>query len=345
MAVASTTAFAGAPSYTTSAGYTPAQLVDLLVPSGSGINVILGSQNFTGPLGINSPGSTVANTIYGTVGSSGVIGTSGTLIAPPEQKTSTGAFVGGSSVNLGPASTTGRTGIPFDTGLVMSTGLLSTSNGTTTDPNNSNSTSKSWQLFGTAGSPLLESVIPSTSGFTADSSTLSFRFTLDPGVSAFKFQYAFGSEEYLEFVGSEFNDAFAFVLTDLNTLTSVNLATIGSAPVSVNSVNGGANSAFYANNAFVSTSGGSTFLSEYDGIAGGFGVNPLFAISPVDFTHVYQIDLVIADVGDTRYDSAVFLAGGSFTRTELPPTVPEPSTYVGALALAGLVARRLRRKA
>ena len=168
---------------------------------------------------------------------------------------------------------------------------------------------------------------------------------MDPGVNAFKFQYAFASEEYNEWVGSEFNDAFAFVLTDLNTGGQVNLAKIGADPVSVNSINLGSNAAYYANNAFVSAGGGSQFLLEYDGIAGGEGKLPLFALGAVNPLHVYQIDLVIADVGDNRLDSAVFLAANSFVPTVIPPTVPEPSTYVGALALAGLVARRLRRKA
>jgi len=350
MAMAGLPSFAAA--YSTSSGFTPKDLVDFLVPMGNGINVINTSQSFTGPLGMNTPGTIPGNTVYGTVGYLSPIGTSGSFVTSPESKSSTGEFIGGNSINAGPQSVTGRTGLPFDTGIALTTGLLIDSRGTTASPNNKSDTSKSWganpsQLY---SSPLLESFIAAASlNGTHDASTLSFQFTLDSDVEAFKFQYAFASEEYNNFEGQGVGDAFAFILTDLSTLTSVNLATIGSDAVTIDTVNAANNTAYFANNAFSSPSGGSQFLLEYNGIAVGYGATPLYALGVVDHTHTYQIDIAIADVGDYRYDSAVFMAAGSFQKTELPPPppseVPEPSTYVGALALAGLVARRLRRKA
>src|SRR5438309_1231955 len=93
MALASVSSMAAA--YDVQAGpapataYTAAQLVDILVPSGSGINVIGGSQSYTGQSG-----------------------TTGTT-------TAVGSFTGGLSVNPGPASSTGLTGIPFDQGVIL----------------------------------------------------------------------------------------------------------------------------------------------------------------------------------------------------------------------------------
>src|SRR3990170_754369 len=65
------------------------------------------------------------------------------------------------------------------------------------------------------------------SGFpTNDAAVLEFDFV--PVGSSVSFQYVFASDEYNEFVHSEFNDVFAFFIN------GVNCATVGSDPVSIN---------------------------------------------------------------------------------------------------------------
>jgi hypothetical protein len=60
-----------------------------------------------------------------------------------------------------------------------------------------------------------------------------------------KFRYAFGSEEYMEFANSSFNDVFGFFISGPNpsggSYTNQNIALIpGTAtPVTINNVNGG----------------------------------------------------------------------------------------------------------
>jgi hypothetical protein len=56
------------------------------------------------------------------------------------------------------------------------------------------------------------------------------------------FKYAFGSEEYPEFVGSQYNDVFKLFVDGVNVARIPGTTT----EVSINTVNGGANSAFYS---------------------------------------------------------------------------------------------------
>jgi hypothetical protein len=316
-------------------GYTAAGLVNQLIPVASGINVVPGSEFFNG--------SAAANTGFNT-----------SLIIAGAGGTQVGTFAGG---DAGPAApNTGALGIPFSSGVVISTGFLAS----TATPNDSDL--KSGNLSNT-GSSLLEvgsGVINGPNlpvGTTRDAGVLQFNFTV-ANAGIFSFQYAFASDEYSEFVpGNQANDAFAFILKDLTAGTAINLATIGgSTPITVKTVNNGytlpdppftvtppTNPQYYTDN----TLGSNDYQLEFDGIAGGSGNLPLFAQGGVVPGHNYQLVLDIADGGsDQRGDSAVYINPNSVTiLPPPPPTVPEPSTYVGALALAGLVVRRLRRKA
>jgi len=327
-------------------GYTAQQLVDIIVPVASGINVVT-----VGPLAPTFNGATGANTGNNTsnvtspttwVGN----GTGGTVV---------GSFAGGDSGFVAPG--TGGLGIPFQSGLVLSSGYI---NGSKT-PNDQDL--KSNELGTTPGNSLLEasSLVVNgpnlPNGTTLDAAVLQFSFTVaNHGI--FQFQYAFASDEYSEFVPPSHpaNDAFAFVLSSNVDPTKRNLATIGSMPISVKTVNNGyfdgdnninypaTNPGFFTDNAI----GSGNYALEYDGIAGGSGDanGNLYAMAEVFPGITYTLALVIGDGGsDRRGDSAVYIAQNSASIIPPPPpTVPEPSTYVGGLALAGLVARRLRRK-
>ena len=166
-------------------------------------------------------------------------------------------------------------------------------------------------------------------------SELRFDFTSTTG-SVF-FQYVFASEEYNEFVGSQFNDSFALLLNDVN----IALIPGGGGAVTINNVNCGSNSAFYRNN----TGGGSTTACPNLGLDITYdGLTTVLTASGTVGTGLNRFSFRIADVGDARYDSGVFIRAGSFSSTN-PNAVPEPGslTLVGA-ALFGLAAVR-RRKA
>lgn len=169
-----------------------------------------------------------------------------------------------------------------------------------------------------ANDPDLETIISSE---VNDASVLEFDF-LATGDSI-KFNYVFGSDEYLEFVGS-FNDVFGFFLSGpgINgpyTNNAINIALIPgtNTPVSINNVNDVSNSQFYVNNGDGYTAPMNTDPSyiQYDG----FTV-VLTARAAVQCGQTYHIKLAVADAAggggfDTVLDSGVLLEEGSFTST------------------------------
>jgi hypothetical protein len=129
------------------------------------------------------------------------------------------------------------------------------------------------------------------------------------------FNFSFGSEEYQEFVGSSFNDAFAIYITGPGFLTSTNVAAIpGGTLVSINNVNSGINNAYYYDNEFPIPGQ----YVEYDG----FTTN-LTTFAVVQPGETYHFKVVVADVADGAFDSGVFLEAFSFRSPMLTTAVTE----------------------
>jgi len=165
-------------------------------------------------------------------------------------------------------------------------------------------------------------------GKTYDASILEFDFVTN--AEYLSFEFVFASEEYLEYVGSKFNDVFAFFITKPNGEV-VNIARLpdGITPITVNTVNNELNAQYYVNNAFVNTSdpfvwdvrnrkviNNENYLKEevppeyftqFDGFT-----TVLRAAIYVMPNQKYHIKMAIADVGDAILDSGVFLKAGSF---------------------------------
>lgn len=126
------------------------------------------------------------------------------------------------------------------------------------------------------------------------------------------FEYVFGSEEYPEFVGSGFNDIFAFfvsgpgIVGDPNLTNSAkNIAVIPGTndAVTINSVNNNINWQFYRNNEIGQS-------LEYDGLTSDqLGVKKsLTAHTEVIPCNTYHLKLAVADRADGIYDSGVFIS-------------------------------------
>lgn len=111
------------------------------------------------------------------------------------------------------------------------------------------------------------------------------------------FEYVFGSEEFNEFVGTQFNDVFGFFLNGVN----IALLPDNVTPVSINSVNKGANPEYFTDN----TAG--IFQIEADGLTTKLTAQG----NPLDGTNT--IKLAIADAADSVLDSWILIEGGSFS--------------------------------
>lgn len=225
-----------------------------------------------------------------------------------------GFFTGGTASNV-------RLGI--EEGILLTTGSALNAEG----PNSSGALGS---ILGTPGDSDLDELVEDP---TFDANVLEFEF-VSTGGNLF-FDYVFGSEEYNEYVNEGFNDVFAFLVD------GVNLATIGGEPVSIDTVNCGNSTDPTGSNCDQYNDNDSfPFLDlEYDGFTNVFTAS-ILGLSP----GAHTIKLAIADSGDQRLDSGVFLKANSFTDNPNPPNeVPEPITLgLMAAALAGLGLRRRR---
>ncbi|MCB0576052.1 MAG: choice-of-anchor L domain-containing protein, partial [Saprospiraceae bacterium] len=129
------------------------------------------------------------------------------------------------------------------------------------------------------------------------------------------FEYVFGSDEYPEFVNSNFNDIFAFLVSgpgitgDPGLGGAQNIAVLPNSNtfVQINSVNNLVNWPYYRNNQGVQTL---SDVIEYDGLTSdSFGIKKsLTARTSVIPCNTYHLKLAISDRGDGNYDSGVFVS-------------------------------------
>lgn len=151
---------------------------------------------------------------------------------------------------------------------------------------------------GTPGNALLNTVTGRT---TFDACRL--EFDIIPGGDTLRFNFAFASEEYNEWVGSQYNDVFGFFISgpgivgDPGIGNEKNIALIPNTAqaVTINNVNNGANQAHYFDNV-----GGQQI--QYDGITQG-----LQAVAVVQPCQTYRLKLIVADASDRKFDSGVFI--------------------------------------
>ena len=179
-------------------------------------------------------------------------------------------------------------GLGIEEGIILSTGSLYNAQG----PNASNQISASLNLPGDAD-------LTALAGFqTYDANILEFTFI--PESDSISIQFVFGSDEYLQYVNTQYNDVFAFFLNGEN----IALVPGTSQPVTINTINHLVNTQFFQNN----SASPFPFNLEADGFT-----TVLTAMGAVASGQENSIKLAIADGGDQHIDSWVFLETGSFT--------------------------------
>ncbi|MFY0673040.1 MAG: choice-of-anchor L domain-containing protein [Bacteroidia bacterium] len=198
-------------------------------------------------------------------------------------------------------------------GLILSTGMVSDIKG----PNDTTNTSTE---FLSAGDKDLSNLI---GRLTSDAVSVEFDFI--PFSDSIGFYYFFASEEYPEYVGKGFNDAFAFLIKGPGYPYYTNIARLKIGPkiipISIDNINFVANKDEFITNhlkadkKIIKPKSWQKELSEaemlkeieFDGMT-----KKLRATAKVSAGEVYRLKIVIADVGDMRYDSGVFLEKESF---------------------------------
>lgn len=201
----------------------------------------------------------------------------------------------------------GITNVGFATGMIMATGDIGVAPG----PNDSDGASGGYGS-GTPDADLQNL----TNGALFDMANIEFDFT--PTQSPLTFEFVFASEEYCEYVNTQFNDVFGFFISGPGINGTQNLAVVPMTndPITINTINHLVNSGFYAHNTPASgnncgtippANGPAVQELQYDGFT-----RKMVAVAQVIPCSTYHIKLKIADVGDGVWDSAVFLKGGSF---------------------------------
>lgn len=201
---------------------------------------------------------------------------------------------------------------PFAAGIVLSSGSVSTAPGP-------NLTTQSNGVTAWPGDADLENFTGATA--TNNASFIQFDFT--PFTEQLSFDFLMASEEYNQNFECTFTDAFAFILTDNDTGTSVNLAVLPgtNTPIEVTNIRPEVpNSCAAVNEEFF---GQYNFLPFNDENAAATNFNgqtvELTASTTVVPGNSYTIKLVVADQTDSLFDIAVFIEAGSFnvTNTDL----------------------------
>lgn len=197
----------------------------------------------------------------------------------------------------------------IDSGIVLSTGLVLNINeqeqGLTSTNNNR------------AGDPDLINL----SGASTTRDACMLEFDMVPQGNKVKFDYVFGSEEYINAVCGPYNDAFAFFISGPGIVGTKNIAQVPGTniPVTVNSINNGIPGS-QSNGTLTNCTqmgAGSPFIQYYINNQGGStiayrGFTQVFiAQHEVTPCATYHLKITIADAQNALYDSGVFLKAGS----------------------------------
>ena len=141
-------------------------------------------------------------------------------------------------------------------------------------------------------------------------------FDIIATVDFLDFQYVFGSEEYPDFTSSTFTDVFGFLVSGPGMPNpNFNIAVVPgtSAPVSIGNINDMNNPQYYV-----------PYLDQ-DGQHVVFNGLTTVLSAPINVVpqEVYHVKIGITDIGDSAYDSAIFLDVESLNGSNLvnPPAI------------------------
>ena len=197
---------------------------------------------------------------------------------------------------------------PFADGLVISTGQVTNIAGPFTNTNLSSVCSNQTDAD-------LQQIVYSNglTGSITDASFVKFHFTAS--TNTLSFDYIFASQEYGQYQCTPaYGDVVAFILTELTSGVSTNLATVPGTnlPVSIHSIRSNtANASCASNNEGYFDSYNVTSPTTSNINMKG-QTTSMTASANLVIGASYSLKIVIGDLGDPLLDSAVFIEGGSF---------------------------------
>ena len=210
--------------------------------------------------------------------------------------TASGIFSSGTTIMPGILQTDG--------GVILSTGKATDITNSTGNTNQSASTSTNHSSAG-------DSQLTQLAGYTTyDAAVLQAEFI--PQGDMLTMQFVFSSEEYLEYVGSGYNDVVGVWING-----QLAEMTIGTGAVSIDNINTTSNSNLYIDN----PAGGNNYNTEMDGMTVTLTIK-----APVVPNQSNTIKIGIADAGDAVYDSNLLILGNSITTT---PIANDDSITIG----------------
>lgn len=215
-------------------------------------------------------------------------------------------------------------------GLEMANGIYFGTGSIATDLSTNNNISSSNNPAGGTGfsDPQLVTI-----DSTATKDVVSYQFTVKMGAKAsvLNIAYQFGSEEFPDYVGSAYDDAFGFFISGPGITGTQNIGRLPNGQVtSINKVNygipgvgsnatpvaafDGTMSTFYINNGHPTTiSGGKLVTNDNSGAKpvavqfNGISRKVSYAIGGLTPGGTYTFKIVIGDAGDSSYDSGLFV--------------------------------------
>eukprot|EP01082_Thalassiosira_pseudonana_P000083 g127.t1 g127 contig1:303470-306620(-) len=220
--------------------------------------------------------------------------------------------------SAGVHNVTGEYLIP-DSGVMLSSGNVEDFNGQDSDE-----TTTDFKVR--TGDADLETQLPSDAGSVFDPCYIQFEFRCPEETDIFtpnvNFDYVFGSEEYYEYVFSDYNDGFGFFLNGDN----IALVPDSDTPVTINNVNYKLNAEYFIGNELEGRDENIRVAPYMKIEADGFTTELTATATPQEGWN--KIKLVIGDVADGILDSWVLLEAGTFScvkRTTSPSISPSVS--------------------
>ena len=196
---------------------------------------------------------------------------------------------------------------PIDTGILLTTGT--------------------YNMSGSLSNTYTETALAPYSGGYSLTNCASLEFDFIAMADTFAFNYIFASQEYCEYVNSQYNDVFAFLLTGgvdpvtylpCNKNVAIVPGTITASnpngvPVTINNVNHGYHSGSTgpgtnpSNSQYFICNGNHNHGVSYDGFT-----TKLSANAAIFGCNTYHMKLAVCNVSDQALDSGVFIEEGSF---------------------------------